>query len=160
MSYLKYDHFTLEDCHEVARFFPHCNSDLDWLAAMFLIQGHRLKCGSCHFILCCMAPLKQQLVSPTICFSKRIPKQSKNVFLAHLPNVEQVAFFIVSQVSVENEVAVSSVEVSVPFRIHRDKFQILNPPHLKCSQWKVCLQPKGAQCGFWGLQLCIKELFR
>lgn len=52
-------------------------------------------------------------------------------FLAHLPNIEQVTFLIVNQVSVENEVAVSSVEVSVPSRIHRNQLQILNPPHLK-----------------------------
>lgn len=60
MSYLKYDHFTLENCHEVPGFFSHCNSDLDWLPTIFLIQGHRLKCRSCHFILRRMSPLKQQ----------------------------------------------------------------------------------------------------
>lgn len=61
MSYLKDDHFTLKDCHEVPRFFPHCNSDLDWLAVMFLIQGHRLERGSCHFILRRMSPLKKRV---------------------------------------------------------------------------------------------------
>lgn len=132
MSYLKDDHFTLKDCHEVPWFFPHCNSDLDWLAAMFLIQGHSLERRSCHFILRRMSPLEKELISPRANFFE---KRNKKTFLAHLPNVEQVRLFIVSQVSVENEVAVSSIKVSIPFRIHRDRLQILNPPHLKCSQW-------------------------
>lgn len=134
MSYLKDDHFTLKDCHEVPRFFAHCNSDLDWLAAMFLIQGHRLERGSCHFVLRRMSPLKKGFISPRANFFEKRNKKSAT-FLAHLPNVEQVRVFIVSQVSVENEVAVSSIEVAIPFRIHRDRLQILNPPHLKCSQW-------------------------
>lgn len=66
MSYLKYDHFTLENCHEVPGFFSHRNSDLDRLASIFLIQGHRLKCRSCHFVLRRMTPLKrQEFISPT-----------------------------------------------------------------------------------------------
>lgn len=76
MSYLKDDHFTLEDCHEVPRFFPHCNSDLDWLAAMFLIQGHRLERGSCHFILRRMSPLKKELISSKANFFEKRKKSA------------------------------------------------------------------------------------
>lgn len=75
-------------------------------------------------------------------------------FLAHLPNIEQVTFLIVNQVSVENEVAVSSVEVSVPFRIHWDQLQILNPPHLKGFTVE-----SDKEWGFYGFQLCIWSYF-
>lgn len=67
------------------------------------------------------------------------------VFLAHLPNIEQVTFLVLNQVRVENDVAVSSVEVSVPLRIHRDQLQILNPPHLKGFTVE-----NDAECGFEG----------
>lgn len=153
MSYLKYDHSPLENCHEVPGFFSHCNSDLDRLATIFLIQGHRLKRRSCHFILRRMSPLKQQQFQWHFCQSQLIKTKygSSNLyfcfcfFLAHLPNIEQVTFLVLNQVRVENEVAVSSVEVSVPWRIHRDQLQILNPPHLKGFTVE-----SDAECGFEG----------
>lgn len=130
MSYLKYDHFTLENCHEVPGFFSHRNSDLDRLATIFLIQGHRLKCRSRQFILRRMSALKQEFISTNLSRTKKWQLYFF-FFYAHLPNIEQVTFPVVNQVSVENEVAVSSVEVSVALRIHRGQLQILNPPHLK-----------------------------
>lgn len=48
----------------------------------------------------------------------------------HLPYIEQVTLFAVNQVRIENQVAVSSVEIAIRLRIHRDKLQILDPPHL------------------------------
>lgn len=48
----------------------------------------------------------------------------------YLPYIEQVTVLVVSCVSVKDQVAVSSVEVSVPFRVHRNKLQILNSPYL------------------------------
>lgn len=49
---------------------------------------------------------------------------------SHLPNVEQIVLLAVNQVRVEDQVAVSSIEVSVRLRVHRDKLQVLNSPHL------------------------------
>lgn len=83
MSYLKDHHFTLEDCHEVPRFFPHCNSDLDWLAAVFLVQGHRLERRGRHFILRRMSPLKKVFISPRANFFEK--KKQKNSEPFHLP---------------------------------------------------------------------------
>lgn len=48
----------------------------------------------------------------------------------HLPHVEQVTLPAVNKIGVEDQVAVSPIEVSITPRVHRDKLQILNSPHL------------------------------
>lgn len=53
-----------------------------------------------------------------------------NSALPDLPYVEQVTLPVVNQVSVEDQVAVSSIEVAVPLRVHSHKLQIFNSPHL------------------------------
>lgn len=63
----------------------------------------------------------------------KVQVQRHDSVCPHLPYVEQVAFLVVDQVCVEDQVAVSSIEVSVPLRVHGRKLQILNPPNLDTS---------------------------
>ena len=75
-SYLKDDHFTLEKCHKVSRFFAHGYSHLDRFTTVLLIQVRSLKCWGCQFILCCMTPLMLLVVKIiTISDNRKNPRQ-------------------------------------------------------------------------------------
>lgn len=54
--------------------------------------------------------------------------------LLYLPHVKEVVELVVDLISVEHQVAVSSIEEAMPLGFHWDQLQVLDTPHLHVSQ--------------------------
>lgn len=51
----------------------------------------------------------------------------------YLPYVQDIIPLVVNFICVQDDVAVTTIKVAMPLRLHRDQLQILYPPHLWCT---------------------------
>lgn len=110
--YLKDDEFAFENGQEVTRLLPHDHSDLDRGAMVLRIDSHSLVGARCDLILSGMTSLKNRGKNKNIFlgfFERKLKKCVQN----YLPHVQNVLLLVGSQVCVEHQVAVASIELSV-----------------------------------------------